>query len=64
MQNSLKAVKLSGCFVTIKIEKNPPCRHIANKTRTKQVGKRPKASRSLRPQSGRSAVHSRSRIPY
>ena len=32
--------------------KYPPCRHIANKTRTKQVGKRPIASRSLHLQAG------------
>lgn len=31
---------------------DPPCRDIANKTRTKQVGKRPSDSRSLRPQAG------------
>lgn len=31
---------------------NPPCRHIVNETRTKQVGKRPDASRSLLPQAG------------
>ena len=42
------------------IKNKPPCRHIAYKTRTKQVGKRPIASRSLRPETGRSAVHSRS----
>ena len=42
------------------IKNKPPCRHIAYKTRTKQVGKRPIASRSLRPETGRSAVHNRS----